>query len=78
MTSDRFRDHSLRHSLNLTRIWQWLTSTDGVIDSRCLWVELAMPLDNHSPDAIYPLLEAAWFDYHRWWTQNYPPYYMKY
>ena len=73
VTSDRFRHNSLRHSLNLIRIWRWLTSQNGVIDSRCLWVYLSMPLDNNSPEAVYPLLEAAWFDYYQWWAQNYPP-----
>ena len=74
ITSDRFRNNNLRHSINLRRIFAWLTSQNGIVDSRCLWAYLSMPLNRDSPEDVYPLLKEAWFDWHQWWSQNYPPF----
>lgn len=73
ISSDRFRNNSLRHSFNLRRILAWLTSQNGIVDRRCLWAYLSMPLDGDYPQDVDPLLEEAWFDWHQWWSQNYPP-----
>lgn len=72
ITSDRFRRNSLRHAINLKRIAIWLTSQQKIIDNRCLWATLSIPIGNTNPEAIYSLLENAWFDWHQWWKNNYP------
>ena len=72
INSDRFRHDGLRHTISLRRILIWLTTQHEIIDDRCLWAYLSIPLDNSPPEDIYPLLESAWFDWHQWWTQHYP------
>ena len=72
VTSDRFRRNGLRHAINPKRILIWLTSQDTIVDNRCLWAYLSMPLQDSPPETVYPLLEDAWFNWHQWWTENYP------
>ena len=69
--SDRFRRNALRHAIDPKRILIWLTSQDKIIDNRCLWAYLSMPVRDSPPEAVYPLLEDAWFDWHQWWTENF-------
>ncbi len=71
VTSDRFRRNSLHHAINLKRILIWLTSQHKIVDNRCLWAYLSMPVGDSPPEEDKPLLEDAWFDWHQWWTENF-------
>lgn len=41
-------------------------------DDRCLWTYMSMPLAGSTPQETYKLLEAAWFEWEKWWQPQFP------
>ena len=72
VTGDQFRRNGLRYALSLERIASWLTSQTEIVDKRCLWAHLSIPLNNSSQEEAYRTLENVWFDWYQWWNQNFP------
>jgi cyanosortase A-associated protein len=72
VTSDQFYQNNLRHAFQLQRIAIWLTHQTKILDKRCLWTHIKIPLENKTPESLYPILKTAWFDWYRWWSQHYP------
>lgn len=71
--SDRFRRNRILHDNHLKRIVPWLRGQKELLDKRCLWAHLSIPLDrNVSLDEQYRILETAWFDWYEYWQINYP------
>ena len=71
--NDDFRNNLLRYTITPKRIVNWFISQNSLSDKRCLWTYFSLPLNNSLPEDLYPLLESAWLDWYRWWSQNYPP-----
>jgi cyanosortase A-associated protein len=70
VSSDRFRHNSLRYSLNFGRILDWFSGKGSILNKKCLWTHFALPLGNSTAEDLYPVLEAAWFDWDRWWSSH--------
>ena len=71
VTADQFKRNGLRHAVRLNRLASWLTSQAEIMDKRCLWAHLSMPLNHDSPESASQTLEKAWFDWYQWWSQRF-------
>jgi cyanosortase A-associated protein len=49
-----------------------LLGQEALLDKRCLWVYLSIPLRNSSPEEAYKTLEQAWFSWYQWWQPRFP------
>jgi cyanosortase A-associated protein len=43
-----------------------------LLDKRCLFTYMSVPLENTSEGIAYQVLENAFFEWHKWWYTNYP------
>lgn len=80
VTESQFTQNRYANDLQIARIAPWLLGQESLIDYRCLWTLMSIPLKNGSKsDAIaaesgaYQRLEDAWFSWHQWWQANFPP-----
>jgi cyanosortase A-associated protein len=71
-THPQFRDNRFSQDINLNRIIPILIGHEPLLDKRCLWVHLSMPLKNSSPEESYQVLEKAWFSWYQWWQPQFP------
>ncbi|GAB4523364.1 MAG: hypothetical protein Tsb0014_00800 [Pleurocapsa sp.] len=73
VTSDRFKRNRLIYDTRINRIVPWLVGKADILDNRCLWAHLSLPLDrNTSTDEIYQMLETVWVDWYDWWRSHFP------
>ncbi|MBF2028492.1 MAG: cyanoexosortase A system-associated protein [Oscillatoriales cyanobacterium C42_A2020_001] len=80
VTESQFTQNRYANDLQIARIAPWLLGQESLIDYRCLWTLMSIPLKNSSQsDAIaaesgaYQRLEDAWVSWHQWWQANFPP-----
>ncbi|XGV95123.1 MAG: cyanoexosortase A system-associated protein [Leptolyngbya sp. BL-A-14] len=77
VTSQQFVQNLRAHNLTPDRILPWLSGQQSLLDRRCLWTLMSMPIaakaDSIALDAAYKTLEGAWFSWYRWWQPNFPP-----
>jgi cyanosortase A-associated protein len=80
VTESQFTQNRYAHDLQPSRIVPWLLGQESLIDYRCLWTLMSVPLKNGTdagttiPDeTAYQSLETAWFSWHQWWQANFPP-----
>ncbi|MEH2048741.1 cyanoexosortase A system-associated protein [Nostoc sp.] len=71
-THPQFRDNRYFKDISFDRIMPILQGHEALIDKRCLWVYLSVPLRNSSPEAAYQVLEQAWFSWYQWWQPRFP------
>jgi cyanosortase A-associated protein len=71
-THPQFRDNRYSKDISFNRIVPLLQGRESLIDKRCLWVHLSIPLRNSSPEAAYQVLEQAWFPWYQWWQPRFP------
>ncbi|MCF4967943.1 cyanoexosortase A system-associated protein [Nostoc sp. CMAA1605] len=71
-THPQFRDNRFSQDINLNRLIPILLGQEALLDKRCLWVYLSMPLKNSSPEESYQVLEKAWFAWYKWWQPRFP------
>lgn len=71
-THSQFRNNRYLQDINFDRIMPILQGKEALLDHRCLWVHLSIPLGNSSPEATYQVLEQAWFDWYQWWQNRFP------
>lgn len=72
VTSKEFRKIKIKYDLKLSRFLPWLMGEESLLDRRCLWNNLSLPITNNSPEKLTPILEEAWFAWYQWWSQNFP------
>lgn len=79
VTDQQFRHDRFVHDVQISRILPWLWGKEPLMDHRCLWTLMSIPV---KPDAnstsvdsqeAYKKLEAAWASWYQWWRSNYPP-----
>ncbi|HEY9617005.1 MAG TPA: cyanoexosortase A system-associated protein [Microcoleaceae cyanobacterium] len=79
VTDQQFRHDRLTYDVQITRIFPWLWGQEPLMDHRCLWTLMSLPVQ---PDAksgsvdsqeAYKELETAWASWYQWWRSNYPP-----
>ncbi len=79
VTEQQFTQNRSSQDLNVGNIIVWLAGQRDLIDHRCLWTLMSVPIaggTTATPDAIeraYRQLETAWVPWHQWWQQNFPP-----
>ncbi len=71
-THAQFRDNRFSEDISLNRVMPILTGQEGLLDKRCLWVYLSIPLQNSSPEQAYQILETAWVSWYKWWQPRFP------
>lgn len=71
-THTQFRDNRFSQDISLNRIIPILIGQEPLLDKRCLWVHLSIPLQNSSPEEAYQVLEKAWFSWYQWWQPRFP------
>lgn len=71
-THAQFRDNRFSQDINLNRIMPILQGKEALLDKRCLWVHLSIPLQNSSPEEAYQVLEKAWLSWYQWWQPRFP------
>ncbi len=76
VTEQQFVQNRHTYDLQITRLLPWLSGREPLLDRRCLWTLMSVPVENTSEKALadaYRSLETAWFDWYRWWQPNFPP-----
>jgi cyanosortase A-associated protein len=53
------------------RLLPWLLGK-SLKDERCLWTIASTPLQNTTPESLYPLLEQVWVEWNEWWRLHFP------
>jgi cyanosortase A-associated protein len=76
VTEYEFKQNSYQQDLRVERLWPWLLGQKPLLDQRCLWTLMSVPLAETATAAeaerAVATLEAAWKDWHPWWRANYP------
>lgn len=74
VTSDEFRKKRIQYDLkNIPHLFDWLIGGESLLDRRCLWAELSLPLNkNNSSKDNHKLLESTWFNLYDWGDDNFP------
>jgi cyanosortase A-associated protein len=68
----QFTKNRYLHDVSPNRLLRTALGQDLLLDKRCLWAHLSIPLKNSSPETAYKVLENAWIDWYNWWQVNYP------
>lgn len=71
-SAKQFLQNQIRLDILKSRFPAWLLAGEKLRDRRCLWVKLAVPLKESSPQDTYATLERAWFNWYRWWRPRFP------
>lgn len=71
VTSQQFLANRNQYDLQPQRVMAWVLGQEALRDSRCLWVEISMPLESK---VAYPILEKAWGDWYQYWQDKFPQY----
>ncbi len=79
VTESQFTQNRYANDLQVTRIVPWLLGQESLIDYRCLWTLMSVPLKSNATadssltaDQAYKSLETAWGSWHQWWQTNFP------
>ncbi len=70
--SEQFRRNRLAFDLTWDKVLRWPFSSAGLLDQRCVWSQLSLPLKQAKPEPTYTLLKSAWADWFKWWQTNFP------
>lgn len=77
-TEQQFKHNSYQHDLKPGRLLPWLVSQEPLLDQRCLWTLMSMPLpvdaktQSANSEVAFKQLETAWVSWHAWWRSHYP------
>jgi cyanosortase A-associated protein len=72
VTQKQFASNRYQADLNPTIFLNWFVGKASIRDSRCLWMQLSMPLNTSQPQKAYTTLQEAWGDWYRWWLPHFP------
>ncbi|MBD2022074.1 cyanoexosortase A system-associated protein [Leptolyngbya sp. FACHB-36] len=78
VTEQQFTQNRYRYDLQVGRLLPWMLGQESLLDRRCLWTLMSVPLPTGNETAIasedaYKTLEAAWISWNHWWQLNFPP-----
>ncbi len=71
VTASQFMQNRYIYDMRFERLLPWLLGQGSVVDKRCLWAHLSIPL-NSAPEDAYRVLETAWFSWYQWWHPRFP------
>jgi cyanosortase A-associated protein len=73
VTEQQFTQNRYQYDLTVGRLLPWFAGQGALLDRRCIWTLMSVPMDKTTPpDDAYKTLEAAWFSWHQWWQSNFP------
>ncbi len=72
VTREQFAQNRKTYDLKVDRLLPWLLGRADLRDWRCLLTQLSIATDSSAPEATYPVLETAWFDWQHWWRDRFP------
>lgn len=68
----QFWQHRIDHDLRSQAIFSWLFGPASLIDQRCLWSQVSMPLKGAKLESVYATLISFWEEWFDWWRSHYP------
>jgi cyanosortase A-associated protein len=72
VTSEQFLANRYTYDLQPQHLLSWSLSQASLLENRCLWANLSLPLNQSSPTTTYQVLERAWLSWYRWWSSRFP------
>lgn len=74
VTEQQFVKNRYLYNWSIPRLLFWTIGQKDLFDGRCLFTTMSIPIDTHENalNNAYQTLETTWFDWYRWWQQNYP------
>lgn len=72
VTVAQFLANRRTYDLQLRRLMPWFLGKESLLDRRCLWANLSIPLNKMSAETTYPVLERAWQSWYQWWSSRFP------
>jgi cyanosortase A-associated protein len=72
VTQKQFASNRYQADLKPNVLFNWLLGKASIRDSRCLWMQLSMPLNTSEAQITYATLQEAWSDWYRWWLTHFP------
>jgi cyanosortase A-associated protein len=71
-THAQFRNNRYFNDVRFGRLLPLLKGEEPLLDKRCLWVHMSIPVKQSSPEATYQALENIWFSWYKWWQPRFP------
>lgn len=71
-THEQFRNNRYFKDIRFDRMLPVLQGQEALIDKRCLWVYMSIPLRDSTPEAAYQILEKTWVYWYKWWQPRFP------
>jgi cyanosortase A-associated protein len=72
VTEPQFTQNQYQQDLDVGRLLPWLLGQTSLVDGRCLWTLMSIPLDQTaSPEAAYETLATVWNPWTQWWKSNF-------
>jgi cyanosortase A-associated protein len=60
------------YDIRFNRLLPWLLGEQSLLDRRCMWAHLSIPMNNLDKQTAYKVLEKAWFSCYSWWSPHFP------
>ncbi|QIR39499.1 cyanoexosortase A system-associated protein [Tolypothrix sp. PCC 7910] len=71
-THAQYRNNRYFKDISFERLLPLLKGEEPLLDKRCLWVYISIPVQHSSPDASYKILENIWASWYKWWQPRFP------
>jgi cyanosortase A-associated protein len=71
-TYGQFRQNRYFKDVSFARLLPLLIGQEPLLDKRCLWVHMSIPMQHSSPEAAYEVLEKIWVSWYQWWQPRFP------
>ncbi|MEL6457024.1 MAG: cyanoexosortase A system-associated protein [Cyanobacteria bacterium J06621_15] len=73
LTFTQYMQNRYLHDLQPQRLVSWLLGKEELLDKRCLWAHMSVPIkDYSSPKVAVQTLENAWLSWYKWWQPRFP------
>ena len=72
ITYTQFIQNRYAAGLPLSRLLPWVMGKEGLLDNRCLWAHLSLPIQDSSPEKAYQVLEDTWVFWYKAWHFRLP------
>ena len=74
-TQEQFTKNKYEQGLSVPRALGWLAGQNDLVDARCLWTAISMPLPDEPSEQLlaekYQTLETIWSQWYDWWQPNF-------
>lgn len=70
-TVAQHRQNQILYNLDWHRFLPWLFGQERLLDIRCTWAYLSIPLEGSAPEVAYQILEEVWPRWHHSWQSRF-------